>query len=258
MNDTVTAFQPRLALGDTPATGHAQLTNMRLGLQTYVTCADAAPGLPRLGVFHGPSGFGKSVAAAFVAQRADALYIEAKSIWTQRSLLEAIADELGISKLERSAPRILDQIIAQLNNEPRGILIDEMDHLVRKQHVEIIRDIHDATRVPIVMIGEEALPQKLKDWERFHNRILITMPAQPSTFEDAQKLRQHYCSQVEIADDLVARIAEATRGVTRRIVVNLQEVHRLGLQAGRSEVDLEWWGDRPFSTGDVLARRRAA
>lgn len=249
--------QPRLDLGERPA-GHAQLTNMRLVLKTFIDCQEAGEGSPRFGVVHGPSGYGKSVASAFTASRTGAAYIEAKSIWTQRSILEAIAEELGIARLERTAPRILQQIVDQLNHEPRGLLIDEMDHLVKKQFVEVLRDIHDSTRIPIVMIGEESLPLKLRSWERFHNRILVFTAAQPSSAEDARKLRDHYCNRVRIADDLVERLAAACAGVTRRIVTNLRLVQREALEAGTRQVDLAWWGERGFETGNVQARRKAA
>jgi DNA transposition AAA+ family ATPase len=254
----VHVLQPRLDLGDRPVTGFAQLTNMALGLQTYMDCAEARPGLPRIGVVYGPSGYGKSVAMAFTAQRTDAAYLEAKSIWTQRSLLEAIAAELGIASLERSAPRILQQIIDQLMREPRGLIVDEADHIVKKQHVEILRDIHDATGIPILLVGEEALPLKLKAWERFHNRILVATPAQPATADDAKKLRDLYCPRVAIADDLVGAIVKECRGVTRRIVTNLTKAERLAIEDGRDAIDLGWWGDRRFDTGDVQARRMAA
>lgn len=256
MNDI--SGQPRFDLGDRPAAGFAQLTNMRLGLQTFLDCETAGTGCPRIGLLYGPSGFGKSVAMAFTAQRTNSAYLEAKSIWTQRSLLEEIAKELGVTMLARSAPGILNQVIDQLNLEPRGLIIDEMDYLVGKQHVEILRDIHDATRVPILLVGEEALPQKLKAWERFHNRILVATAAQPATDDDARKLRDHYCPRVAIADDLVREIVRVCRGVTRRIVVNLRMVERLAVTDAVEAVDLEWWGDRQFQTGDVSVRKLAA
>ncbi len=256
MNDL--SFQARLDFGDHLPPGPAQLTNMNLALRTYYDCAQAAAGLPRIGVMYGPSGYGKTVAMGFTAQRSDAAYLEAKSIWTQRSLLEAIAEEIGIRSLERSGPRILEQIIDQLNREPRGLIIDEMDHLVRKQHVEIIRDIHDATRIPILLVGEEALPSKLKAWERFHNRILVATAAQPATDDDARKLRDHYCPRVAMADDLVERIVRACRHVTRRIVVCLKEAERIAAEEGVDSIDLAWWGTRPFATGEVPVRRLAA
>ncbi len=249
--------QPRLDLGDRPV-GHAQLTNMSLALRTLMDCHHAGESSPRMGLFYGYSGYGKSVAAAFAAARLAAAYVEAKSVWTQRSILEAIATELGIVKLERTTAKIFDQIVDLLNNEPRPIIVDEMDYLVKKSFVEIIRDIHDATRVGIMMIGEEALPTKLKEWERFHNRILIATPAMPASFEDACALRDHYCRRVDVADDLVMHIRDACKGVTRRIYVNLERVQRLAAEEGEEAVDLNWWGNRPVTTGDVPVRRLEA
>jgi DNA transposition AAA+ family ATPase len=256
MNDL--SFQQRLDFGQRPPPGPAQLTNMNLALRTYLDCAEAGAGLPRIGLLYGPSGYGKTVAMGFTAQRADAAYLEAKSIWTQRSLLEAIAEEIGIRSLARSGPLILGQIIDQLNREPRGLIFDEMDHLVRKQHVEIIRDIHDATTVPILLVGEEALPSKLKAWERFHNRILVATAAQPATEDDARKLHGHYCPRVAMNDDLIREIVRVCRRVTRRIVVCLKDAERCAAEQGVDAINLAWWGARPFATGDVPVRRLAA
>ncbi|HEX7820652.1 MAG TPA: ATP-binding protein [Sphingobium sp.] len=247
--------QPRLDLGDRPL-GHAPLTNMALALRTLHDCRDADEGSPRMGVLYGFSGFGKTVAAAFAAARTGAIYIEAKSVWTQRSILEAIAAELGITRLARTGAGIFAQIVDQLNAEPRDLIIDEMDYLVKKAFVEIIRDIHDATRIGIMMIGEEALPAKLKEWERFHNRILVATPAQPSSHADACALRDHYCQRVKVADDLAEHFRQTCGGVTRRIVVNLQAAQRAAAQDGADEIDRAWWGKRPILTGDIAARRR--
>lgn len=263
MNDAIlTGRAPELPMEDRPTerTGPAQLTNMRLALSTLLAAQDAGEGSPRLCLLFGHSGYGKSVGAAYVASMTEAAYIEAKSIWTQRSILEALADEIGIASKERTSPRLLTQIVEQLNTTPRPLIIDEMDHLVKKQMVEIIRDIHDATTIPIMMIGEEALPAKLKAWERFDNRIIAATAAQPATAEDAMKLRDHYCLRVGLADDLVTEIAERSKGVTRRIVVNLRAVQRVALDDGRDKVDLAWWKTQqlPFLTGDLPARRKAA
>lgn len=240
-----------------PAKGHAALTNMQLALETLMACDEAGEFSPRLGLFYGFSGYGKTTAAAFSAARTGAIYIEAKSIWTQRSLLEAIAREAGIAKMERSGPRILDQIIDALTADPRPLIIDEMDHLVKKHSVEIIRDLHDAIRSGIMMIGEESLPAKLKAWERFDNRILVATAAEPASAHDARLLRNHYCDEVEVADDLVDYIAERCHGVTRRIVVNLVKVQREALSNGCARADRNWWGSRPLQTGDIPIRRRA-
>lgn len=249
------AIQPSLDLGDARA-GHAQLTNMSLALRTLLDCREAGNNAPRMGVFYGFSGYGKTVAAAFAAARTGAIYIHAQSIWTQRTFLETLAEEMGISRPEKTGPRILRQIIDQLNQSPCDIIIDEMDYLVQKRMVEIIRDIHDNTQVGVLMIGEEALPSKLKEWERFDNRILVATAAQPASPDDAFKLRDHYCSRIHIADDLVDQFRVRCRGITRRIVVNLQSAQRRAAEEGRDRIDSAWWGNRTIITGDVPVRRR--
>lgn len=236
-------------------TGHAQLRNMALAYSTLMDCMEAGEASPRLGLFYGFSGYGKSVGAAFATARTGSAYIEAKSIWTQRSLLEAIAEELCITRPASTAPRLLRQIIDELNRTPRALIIDEMDYLVKKHMVDIIRDIHDSTPIAIMMIGEEALPAKLKEWDRFDNRILVATAAEPCSRDDALKLRDHYCTMATVADDLASHFQERCKGVTRRIVVNLQGAQRAAAAEGVTDINLHWWGNRSVRTGDIPTRR---
>lgn len=240
---------------DAGARAPAQLTNMRLAMQTMVQIHNAPPGVPRIGLFYGWSGYGKTVAAAHVASYMDALFVTAQPVWTQRAMLEAVARELGMAQIERSAPRMLTQIIDALGSDPRPLIVDETDFIVDRDWIEIIRAIHDATRIAVLLIGEESLPAKLKKRERFDNRILVSTPAQPATTEDAMLLRAHYCPRVAIADDLVEAIVVACDGVTRRIVVNLQAAQAKALSEGRDAISLAGWGDAPFMTGQVQTRR---
>ncbi len=252
MTDLLSRPSPAIAV---PRKGFAPLNNMTLCMQTLVDCTEVSDDSPRLGLFFGFSGYGKTVAAAFAAARSGAIYLEAKSIWTVRAFLEQLAEELGITRPERTAPRLLRQIIDELNRAPRPLIIDEMDHLVKKQMVEIIRDIHDSTSIAILMIGEEALPSKLKEWERFDNRILVAQPAQPASADDALLLRDHYGYHGLLADDLAMYFAERCRGVTRRIVTNLRAAGRLAATEGLDTIDRTWWGRRPVLDGDIPTRR---
>ncbi len=113
--------------GEPLEVGQAPLTNMGLALRTLMDCMAVGRESPRLGLLYGYSGYGKSVGAAFAAARTNATYVCAKSVWTQRTLLEGIAGSLGIMKLVRTAPGILDQVIEQLTIHPRPLVIHEMD-----------------------------------------------------------------------------------------------------------------------------------
>lgn len=252
MTDLLTP--PATAIVQRP--GYAPLTNMTLAIQTLYECMEEpADSTTRLGILYGNSGVGKTVASAFAAARTGAAYVAAKSLWTQLPLLRALAEELGIMRPARTAAELLDQIIEELNRAPRPLIVDEMDRLVMKKTVEIIRDIHDATPIPIMMIGEENLPAKLKEWDRFDNRVLVATPAQPASTEDVLLLRDHYGLGGVIADDLAIHIAERCHGVIRRIVSNLKKAGRTAATEGADRIDRAWWGNRPIRTGDVPARR---
>lgn len=252
------ANQPTLDFGDhSPGQGQAQLTNMALCLKTLIDCRESDNPSARMGIFHGFSGYGKTVAAAFSAARTGAAYIQAQELWTRKTLLDVLAAELGIARPKRVAADLLRQIIEQLNRQPVDLIVDEMDYLANKGLVNTLRDIHDGTNIAILMIGEEALPAKLKAWERFDNRIVSTTAALPASQDDAIKLRDHYCHRIRIADDLTELFRVRCRGVTRRIVNNLQHAQKLAAEEGADHVDVAWWGDRPVRTGDVITRKAA-
>lgn len=234
----------------------AKTQNMALAFETMASAIRADAGVPRMILFYGPSGFGKSTVCSHVAAMYDAAYVEARSVWTGKTFLQKLARELGITHIHRTAADIMDQIIEALAHRPCPLVIDEMDHLVKKQSVDMIRDIYDATGVPIMMVGEEALPAKLKEWERFDNRILKATAAQPTSLDDGRLLRNAYVQKITIHDDLVDHFTRECRGIARRIVVNLQEAQRVAIdELDSMEIDRALWGNRPVVNGDLPLRR---
>ena len=55
----------------------------------------------------------------------------------------------------------------------------------------------------------------------------------------------------------VEAIVAATKGVTRRIVVNLQKAQAAALADSRDCINLAAWGDRRFTTGNIPVRKAA-
>lgn len=210
--------------------------------------------LPGLVAFYGPSGWGKSTAAAYVANKHRAYYVECKSTWTKKFLLLSILTEMGIAPA-KTIPEMTAQISEQLVLSQRPLIIDEMDHIVTKKAVEVIRDIYEGSNAAILLIGEENMPAKLREWERFHNRMLTWTPAQPCDLDDTRALAQLYCRDVTIADDLLGRILEVSRGAARRICVNIEHVRQEALMMGRAEIDAGAWGQRTLYSGDAPKRR---
>lgn len=233
----------------------AQLRNV-IALLTGVERAENRPAhLPGLVCFYGPSGWGKSYAAAYVANVKNAYYVELKSTWTVKYLLQAICREMSISYSNSDTLAVLGEMVTeQLILSGRALIIDEFDYLVDRNKVDVVRDLFEGSAAPVILIGEEQLPNKLKRWERTHGRILDFIPAQPASFEDAQALRDLYCKKVKIADDLLEEVCKSARGSVRRICVNLERIQQTAITMAMREIGLSDWNE-PFFTGDAPLRR---
>ena len=210
--------------------------------------------LPGLATFSGPSGFGKSFAAAYAAGQHRAYYVEARSGWTRKAMLLAILRQQGIVPA-RTVTECVDQVAEQLALSRRPLIIDEFDHVVARNLVELVRDIYEQSQATVILIGEEFLPQKLQRWERFHGRVLDWVQAAPCGLPDAQALARLYCPDTAVADDLLQRLVAEANGSCRRVCVNLDHVAALARGAGLATITLAEWGARPLHTGKPPATR---
>lgn len=233
----------------------APLVNVSLCLQAMNTATERAVHLPGIVCFSGPSGFGKSSAAAFVANKMNAYYIECRSSWTKVALLQSILKEMGKPYTGMRLFEMTESISEQLALSGRPLIVDETDHIVEKQAIEFIRDIYEGSGAAIMLIGEERLPQKLKKWERVHGRILDWVFAQPASLQDADALARLYCKGLNIETDLLSKVTEMGHGSVRRICVNLERIRTEAEQLGKESMSLKDWGNRALFVGEAPARR---
>lgn len=211
-------------------------------------------GLSGLGLFTGFSGYGKSVACQYVQNKVGAKYIEARSYWTQRVFCESLLKELGVIRPVGTIGRMMDSIIDIMGDDPtRPLIIDEADKLVDKNMIELVRDIHETTGAPILMVGEERLPSKLAAFERVDNRILGRVLAEQCDIDDARHLSRIRCPGLILADDLLADIVKQTRGNARRIATTLHNVRVFAVNEGLTSLDLSSYRGGVF-TGEALKR----
>lgn len=234
--------------------GVAAIGNLNLCQIALERALSREANLPGLVCFYGPSGWGKSMSATAIANASRAYYVQAKSVWTKKHFLNAILFEMGI-KAAGTIPEMADQVAEELAASRRPLIVDEMDHIVDKNAVELVRDIYESSQAPILLIGEEGLPNKLKRWERFHGRVLAWVQAQPVNLEDARLLRSIYCRDVTVADDLLQHVVEISHGSVRRVCVNLDMIQSESLGMGLDAMDRANWGRREFYTGEAPKRR---
>ncbi|THF60942.1 AAA family ATPase [Pseudothauera rhizosphaerae] len=233
----------------------AQIHNLELVRIAVERLTIRTAGLPGLAALYGPAGYGKTTAANAVANETRAYFVQMRSAWTRKTLLEKVLIEMSI-KPHGTIPAMLDQACTQLAASGRMLIIDEFDYCVRSDSmVELVRDLHEGGgAAPILLLGEELLPQKLKKWERFHSRVLSWIPAQPVSLTDAAALVPIYCPDVAVRGDLLERLVKLSGGSVRRVAVNLAAIAEAAAVEGWGAVDLGTWGDRPLYTGDAPRR----
>lgn len=204
--------------------------------------------LPGMATFYGPSGFGKTSAAIYSTIKFQAITVQVKSVWTKKTLCEAVLSEIGMAP-EPTISRMVDQISQHLALTGAPLLIDEADYLVKRGMIEIVRDIYEGSGSPVVLIGEEVLPQKLRVWERVHGRILDWVAAQPGDLSDVGHLARIYAPGLELSPDLRAKLLQASHGSIRRICVNLDRIREHAVVRGLTKVSLADWSGQSFFTG---------
>ena len=195
----------------------AALRNVMLLGAAIQKLRDRDPDLPGMGCFHGFSGYGKSSAATYNAQLYDACWVEVKSVWTRKVLVTKIVRALGLTP-QGQISDMVEQIGEELAKSGRPLLIDEAHKLCRDDMMGLLHDIYlSSYGSAMVLIGEEMLPQKLRKWERIHNRIGAWPAAQPADLRETRVLadlkQPHAMTALPVflpPDLVLARFVEAT------------------------------------------------
>lgn len=232
----------------------AQIHNLELVRTAAERLNSRTAGLPGMAVLYGPAGYGKTTAALAIANENRAYFVQTRSAWGRKALLEKIIIEMG-AKPHGTIPQMLDQVCEQLATSNRMLMIDEFDYCTRGDGlIELVRDIYEGSQATVLLLGEEMLPQKLKRWERFHSRVLSWIPAQPVSLDDAAQLAPIYCPDIHVGTDLLEHLVKLSGGSVRRVSVNLAAIYEAAAVEGWDSVSRAQWGERPIYTGEAPRR----
>jgi len=236
----------------------AALSVVSIARGLMATAQNREKGTPGFVALSGPTGFGKSTACAYLANKHGAYYVECKSVWSKKALLEnTIYAIFGRAYAKATTVSgMLDQISEQLAKSGRPLIIDEFDYLVEKAAVQIVRDIYESSKAAIMLVGEENMPAKLLKWERFHGRVLDWAVAPAADMDDVRTLSGFYSSGITIQDDLLEHIHSKAKGSVRRITINLVRVRQEAIYQGLSAISLKEWGKKELFTGEAPQPRR--
>ncbi|USE78096.1 ATP-binding protein [Cupriavidus gilardii] len=208
------------------AGGIANIGTLDLVSATLERLDTRRSGLPGMAVLYGPAGWGKTFATNVLAIENRAYYVQMRSAWRSKTLLEKILFEMGVKHAKSTVPALLDLVCEQLSASRRTLILDEFDYATKSDSlIELARDIYEGSQGSLLLVGEELLPKKLERWERFHSRVLTWAPAQRVSVDDAVQLAAIYAPGVEIEPDVLHRLVELSNGSVRRVSVNLTQIH---------------------------------
>lgn len=235
----------------------APIANVRLFSELMDRVVNRDQRFPGLVTFHGFSGLGKSWSATKGANIHQAYYLEAGESWTKAKFCKSLSMELGLVPRGTIADMV-DPIIDVLGQSQRPLIIDEADYIFARRYHELLREIHDKSWTPIILIGEELLPSKIATIsERFHNRVFDWVEARPANQKDTELLAILYCRNIEVRSDLLDRILKLSEGRIRRISINLARVNEYAKVSGYNSIGLKEWGARELFSGRQPPRRAA-
>lgn len=164
--------------------------NVKNFVSTLANLQNRAKGVPGMALVYGEPGLGKTQAALWwvANNQEDAIYVSATQSMTTKWLLEEIIRELGDSPFYRTS-EIFEQIVRELIKRPKVIIVDEIDYLAHeKSTIEMLRDIHDRTHTPIVLIGMTYADKKLKRYRHLYDRLSEILQFQKFPLEDTKNL----------------------------------------------------------------------
>jgi len=158
---------------------------------------------PKMGLGFGHFGLGKTFSLEKIAAQENAILLRAAQTWTKSSVLTELCEELGVDTSGHS-PIKYRRVIESLVSEPRIIIVDEIDALLRSTKFEVLemfRDFHDETGIVLFFVGMEESNRKLKKHKHFYSRIVEFIEFQTIHKIDIEK----FCdlSDVKIQSDLV-------------------------------------------------------
>ncbi len=224
----------------TTGNGIAALRNVMSMVTLVQRVIDRPESLPGMATYYGPSGYGKSSAAAYAANVFNAIHIETRSTWTKKTFCEVLIREMGIPPVKTVAAMV-EEISRELRKSGRPLLIDEADTAVDRGFLEMIRDIYEISDGAVILIGEEDLPTKLTRSERIHGRMLDWVAAEPAVIDDVDHLSPYYAKGIDIDGPLKEQLLTESGHSIRRICVNLASLREHSLTHGLSRVTKKDW-----------------
>lgn len=182
------------------------------------------PNIPKLALVYGSHGLGKSQTIQWWADKNDSVYVRAAQGMTSRWLLSEIAEELGEEPFWHTQ-ETFGLIENHLRQNPKVIIVDEVDYLIEKSTVETLRDLHDKTGCPIVLVGMASADKKLSRYPHLVDRIYKSFMFEPFDSNDIKDIFTEL-TEISFTDEAVDYLATRTNQF-RQLVKLINRIEKL-------------------------------
>ena len=180
--------------------------------------------IPKLALVYGDHGLGKSQTIQWWADKNDSVYVRATQGMTSRWLLSEIAEELGEEPYWHTQ-ETFELIENYLRQNPKIIIVDEIDYLIEKHTVETLRDLHDRTACPIVLVGMGAADKKLARYPHLVDRLYKTLKFEQFNAVDIREIIENL-TELNFTDDGINYLATRTNQF-RQLVKLINKIEKL-------------------------------
>ena len=210
--------------------------NVKRFITTMNNLQNRAEGVPGMGLVYGEPGLGKTQAIKWWAFKNDAILIRCNQMMSARWLLKEILDYMSEIK-PYSISDSFDEVIRNLIQTPRVLIVDEVDYLTmdKNKSIEILRDIHDKTNIPVVLVGMTNAHSRLKKFSHLYDRLSEIVKFERFSKADIKTIVKEL-SEIELTDCAIKYIYSNLNRF-RQIVKVINKAETIAKANGLSSID---------------------
>ena len=199
--------------------------------------SDTEKGQPGFMVAWGLAGRGKTMCAKeYNVRTATSVYIRVMQDWTPRAMLARICDAVN-GMQPGTVARAKQVLIEELDRDPLTLIVDEADRLA-PGNIEHLRDIHDETGAPIILVGEPSLYGRLTARRRIWERVTRVVEFGPVQAEDVVVYGKRACD-LTIVPTAALDLVKRCEGSFRLLYHLMVEIERLATANSTRAISLD-------------------
>ncbi|MDO8654222.1 MAG: ATP-binding protein [Undibacterium sp.] len=240
MNNVISKLETKPSIAR-PKGGVAAIATFDLVAATLEQLTNRRVGMDGIGVLYGPSGWGKTFSSNTLALETRAYFVQMKAVWTKKTFLQKILDEMKFDYDDHcSIPELFDMVTSQLGASRRVLILDEFNRAIEKPILaQITREIFDSTQTPLLLVGEEQLPNVMarSQFKQLYRRVSAWAEAQDVTVADAAKLAPIYCPGVAFENAALTALVTFSKGSVSSVVKCFNQLQEHCLTHGMDSMD---------------------